>query len=126
MTNTENPSRRKGDQPAREPLEWESDKKLIAAALAHLSIERAAAGVIPVPHTQPQQFIAIGTAIEIGGLLPEGFGTSATGQAAAAVRALLLELTTFDGKMVSGNHLARRAKEILALQMAVAQEGGDT
>ena len=70
MTNTENPSRRKDDQPAREPLEWESDKKLIAAALAHLSIERAAAGVIPIPCTNPQKFIAIGTVDEIGQRLP--------------------------------------------------------
>ena len=70
MTNTEDRSRRKDDKHPGERLEWESDKKLIAAALAHLSIERAAAGVIPIPYTNPQKFIAIGTVDEIGQLLP--------------------------------------------------------
>ncbi|HAV37004.1 MAG TPA: hypothetical protein DCX52_11735 [Massilia sp.] len=126
MTNTENPGRRQEDQHPSEPLQWDTTQPLVDAARAHLAQERSAAGVIPVPHTNPQQFIAIGTAIEIGGLLPEGFGTSAAGQAAGAVRALLLQLTTFEGQMVSGNHLARRAKEILALQQSAAQEGGDT
>lgn len=122
MTNTENPGRRQEDQHPSEPLQWDTKQPLIDAARAHLAQERATAGVVPVPHTNPQQFIAIGTAIEIGGLLPEGFGTSATGQVAAAVRALLLELTTFSGKMVSGNHLAQRAAGILGLQQAAAQE----
>ena len=126
MTNTENPDRRQQDQHPAEPLQWDTKQPLIDTALAHLAQEHSAAGVVPVPHTNPQQFIAIGTAIEVGGLLPEGFGTSAAGQAAGAVRALLLQMTTFEGNMVSGNHLARRAHEILALQQAAAQEGGDT
>jgi hypothetical protein len=123
MTNTEDRSRRLEDQHPAEPLQWDTKQPLIDAALAHLAQEHSAAGVIPVPHTNPQQFIAVGTAIQIGGLLPEGFGTSAAGQAAGAVRALLLELTTVEGKMVSGNVLSRRAREILALQQAAEQEG---
>ena len=126
MTNTENPGRRQEDQHPAEPLQWDTKQPLIDAARAHLVQERSAAGVIPVPHTNPQQFIAIGTAIEIGGLLPEGFGTSAAGQAAGAVRALLLELATFDNQMVSGHYLAQRAAAVLALQEAAALEGGDT
>lgn len=126
MNNTEERGRRKDDQHPTQPLDWDGEKKVIDAVMAHLALERASAGVIPVPYTQPQQFIAIGTAIEIGGLLPEGFGTSPTAQAAAAVRMLLVELTTHEGKMVSGNYLAQRAAGVLALQQAAAQEGGDT
>lgn len=37
-----------------------------------------------------------------------------------AVRALLLELTTFRGQLVHGDYLARRAAAVLALP----QEGG--
>lgn len=47
-----------------------------------------------------------------------------TRQAAAAVRVRLLELITFDSKLVSGNHLARRAADVLALQPAAEQERG--
>jgi hypothetical protein len=126
MTNTEDRSRRKDDQHPSQPLDWDGETKVIDAVLAHLALERASAGVIPVPHTNPQQFIAIGTAVEIGGLLPEDFGTSAAGKAAAAVRMLLLELTTHDNKMVSGNYLAQRAHQVLALQAVAGQEGGDT
>lgn len=44
----------------------------------------------------------------------------ATESAASAIRGLLLELTTFDAKLVDGGYLAQRATAILALP----QEGG--
>ena len=122
MTNTEEPARRKDDQHPDQKLEWDTVQPLLDAAKAHLVHEHAGAGVIPIPYTNPQQFIAIGTVDEIGQLLPEGFGTSAAGQAAGAMRALLLELTACEGGMVSGNVLARRAHKILELQQAAARE----
>lgn len=45
MKEPNTPTRRKDDQ--RALLEWDSDKKLIDVALAHLAIERAACAVIP-------------------------------------------------------------------------------
>jgi hypothetical protein len=91
---------------------------VVAAALSHLSSERIAAAVLEVPCTYPQQYVAIGTATEIGQLLPEAI--PATGRAAAEIGALLLEMTTFDAKLVDGSRLAQRAATILAIQ----QEGG--
>ncbi|GEM_PF-4530410 len=71
MTNTKDHTRRKDDQPARPQLEWDSDKKLIDAALAHLALERAACAVIRVPGTEPQLYVAVGTAAALKKLLPD-------------------------------------------------------
>lgn len=71
MTNTEDRARREDDQPARQQLEWDTDKPVVVAARTHLASERIAAAVIEVPGTDPQQYVAIGTVAEIGRLLPE-------------------------------------------------------
>lgn len=48
--------------------------KLIAAALEHLALERAAACVLPVPDTDPQLYVAVGPAPAIARLLPAAAG----------------------------------------------------
>jgi hypothetical protein len=70
MTNNETRDRRKDDQRPGQKLEWDGEKKLVAAALAHLADERAAAAVIPVPETEPRLYVAVGTAEAIAMLLP--------------------------------------------------------
>jgi hypothetical protein len=83
MTNTEEHTRRSDDQPARQPLEWDSDKKLIAAALSHLELERAGACVIPIPGSEPQLYVAAGPAHAIKMLLGVADGApEAQGEAA--------------------------------------------
>ncbi|WP_273036806.1 hypothetical protein [Massilia timonae] len=59
-----------------EHIETPSRRKLFAAALEHLALERAAACVLPVPETDPPLFVAVGPAPAIAKLLSD---TSMTG-----------------------------------------------
>ncbi|QYG03855.1 hypothetical protein [Massilia sp. NP310] len=54
-----------------EHIETPSRRKLLAAALEHLALERAAACVIQVPDTDPPLFVAVGPAPTITKLLQD-------------------------------------------------------
>jgi hypothetical protein len=69
MTTAEDRDRRKNDRQPGQQLEWDTEKPLIAAALSHLALERAAACAIQIPDTDPPLYVAIGTPETIGKLM---------------------------------------------------------
>ena len=118
---------------------------MVAAARDYLRAAGREGSVIEIPATVPPCVIVLGAQENIGALLrttsrePMVGGRRAgdppsdelnweepasASDAAAAVRALMGEMTTFSGRLVNGDHLARRANEVLALQEKAAQEGG--